>query len=630
MLGHEGVWPESKSFSDEGFGPVPKRWKGICDNENDKSFRCNKKLIGARYFNKGYSSDAGTLVNNSRFNTPRDLEGHGTHTLSTAAGSAVPGANIFGLGNGTAKGGSPKARVAAYKVCWPPIKKGAECYDADILAGFEWAIHDGVDVLSVSVGGDVGPYFSDGIAIGSFHAVKNGIVVVASAGNSGPTAGSVSNVAPWIITVGASTMDRQFPRRVVLGNKKHYDGESIAPQKLQRGKFYPLVSATSAKIANASVSSKDAQLCLNGTLDPIKVKGRILVCLRGGNGRVEKSHEAALAGAAGMILANDKSSGNEIVSDAHFIPATHVTYKDGLAIFSYLNKTRNPIARITDPKTRFGVKPAPVMAAFSSVGPNTINPEILKPDITAPGVDVIAAYTGAVGPSGEDYDKRRVLFNLESGTSMSCPHVAGVVGLLRTLHPSWSPAAIKSAIMTTARVKSNSMKPITESTGLNATPFGYGAGHIRPNRAADPGLVYDMQLEDYVNFLCAQGYSEANMKVFLGASYKCPLSHFSTYNLNYPSITIPDLNGTTTVTRRVTNVGGPATYTSSIRSPIGISITVQPKTLKFEKAGEEKTFKVTLRANGKDASNNVYKFGLLKWSDLHHYVRSPIVVKATQ
>lgn len=133
----------------------------------------------------------------------------------------VANASVFGLGKGTAKGGSPRARVAAYKVCWPPVL-GNECFDADILAAFDAAIHDRVDVLSVSLGGTAGGFFNDSVAIGSFHAVKHGIVVVCSAGNSGPDDGSVSNVAPWQITVGASTMDREFPSYVLLGNNMSF------------------------------------------------------------------------------------------------------------------------------------------------------------------------------------------------------------------------------------------------------------------------------------------------------------------------------------------------------------------------------------------------------------------------
>lgn len=176
----------------------------------------NRKLIGAKYFNKGYLAYTG-LLSNASFDSPRDYDGHGTHTLSTAGGNFVPGANVFGLGNGTASGGSPRARVAAYKVCWPPMN-GASCFDADILAAFDAAIDDGVDVISVSVGSAAGDYMNDGIAIGSFQAVKNGVTVVCSAGNSGPKYFTVSNVAPWIITVGASSMDREFQAFVVLNN----------------------------------------------------------------------------------------------------------------------------------------------------------------------------------------------------------------------------------------------------------------------------------------------------------------------------------------------------------------------------------------------------------------------------
>lgn len=174
-----------------------------------------RKLIGARYFNKGYSANVEPL--NSSMNSARDYDGHGTHTLSTAAGNFVPGASVYGVGKGTAKGGSPHARVAAYKVCWP------SCYDSDIMAAFDMAIHDGVDVVSMSLGGDPSDYFDDGIAIGAFHAVKNNILVVSSAGNSGPSEGSVSNTAPWMFTVGASTMDREFQANVQLKNGTFFE-----------------------------------------------------------------------------------------------------------------------------------------------------------------------------------------------------------------------------------------------------------------------------------------------------------------------------------------------------------------------------------------------------------------------
>ncbi|XP_019053161.1 PREDICTED: subtilisin-like protease SBT5.4 [Nelumbo nucifera] len=617
-----GVWPESKSFSDDGYGPIPSKWKGICQKggSND-TFVCNRKLIGARYFNKGYSSYVGPL--DSSYDTARDNEGHGSHTLSTAGGNFVPGASIFGYGQGIAKGGSPRARVAAYKVCWPPVGDSGECFDADIMAAFDAAIHDGVDVLSISLGGSPDYYFEDGLSIGAFHAVKKGIVVVCSAGNSGPTDGSVSNVSPWMITVGASTIDREFASYVVLGNKLYFKGESLSTNGLPVKEFYPLISAGDAKAANASTN--DALLCKAGALDPEKVRGKILTCLRGETARVDKGEQAARAGAVGMILANDVTTANEIIADAHVLPASHITYTDGLAVFAYINSTKSPVAYLTHGTTLLGVKPAPFMASFSSKGPNLVTPEILKPDITAPGVNIIAAFTEAQGAASEN-DKRIVPFNIMSGTSMSCPHVSGVAGLLKTLHPDWSPAAVKSAIMTTAGARDNIGEQILNSSHVEATPFSYGAGHVQPNRAMDPGLVYDLTVKDYLDFLCALGYNQTQIETFSDKPYTCPKSA-TLMDFNYPSITVPNLSGSATVTRTLKNVGTPGTYTASVDAPNGISVSVEPASLKFEKMGEEKTFRLTLKTNKADAAMD-YVFGQLIWSDGLHYVRSPIVVKA--
>ncbi|KAF3451915.1 hypothetical protein FNV43_RR08011 [Rhamnella rubrinervis] len=624
-----GVWPESQSFSDKGLGPIPSKWKGICQNSH--SVPCNKKLIGTRYFNKGYLAYTGLKLNSS-LNSARDTEGHGSHTLSTAAGNFVPGANVFGLGNGTAKGGSPKARVASYKVCWPPVN-GSECFDADIMKAFDMAIHDGVDVLSVSLGGDPVDYFEDGLSIGAFHAVKNDVVVVCSAGNSGPTPGTVSNVSPWMITVGASTLDREFQAFVELGNGLRLKGTSLS-KALPKSKLYPLISADEARKSDASV--KDAILCKKDTLDPTKVKGKILACLRGETARVDKGEQASLAGAVGMILCNDKLSGNEIIADAHVLPASQVNYTDGVAVFAYIKSTANPVGFITAPNAKLGTKPAPFMASFSSRGPNTVTPEILKPDITAPGVNIIAAYSEATSPTDEPFDNRRIPFNTESGTSMSCPHVSGVVGLLKTLYPNWSPAAIRSAIMTTARTRDNTQNPMLDASYVESTPFAHGSGHIRPNRAMDPGLVYDLTTNEYLDFLCALGYNQTLMEAFT-SNRECPKPAINLHDFNYPSISIPKvLSGSVTVTRRVKNVGPAGTYAARVVKPAGVSVCVEPNVLKFENIGEEKSFKVTLKPEGsrkalqakKSGVPKRYVFGGLNWSDGKHYVRTPIVVAA--
>ncbi|KAI5439184.1 subtilisin-like protease SBT5.4 [Lathyrus oleraceus] len=617
-----GVWPEDPSFGDHGLGPIPSRWKGTCQGDDlSICFHCNRKLIGARYFNKGYLVDAGPNAKyNKTLNTVRDYEGHGSHTLSTLGGNFVSGANVFGLGNGTAKGGSPKARVAAYKVCWPPSITGEECYEADIIAAFDMAIHDGVDVLSLSLGGAPQEYFEDGLSIAAFHAVKKGITVICSGGNSGPEFGTVTNIAPWILTVAASTLDREFYTFVSLLDGQSFKGASLSTA-LPENKFYPLLSAADAKLDEASVQTQKAALCMNGTIDPKKVRGKILVCLRGINTRIEKGLVAFEAGAVGMILCNDKDSGNDITNDPHFLPTSHITYEDGVKVFEYLNSTKNPLGYIHPPMTKLNKQPAPTMAGFSSRGPNSITSEILKPDITAPGVEIIAAYSEGIGPTELPIDKRRVPFMTMSGTSMSCPHVAGIVGLLKTLHPDWSPSAIKSAIMTTAMTRDNTARPIHDHINVKATPFSYGSGHIRPNRAMDPGLVYELSINDYLNFLCFSGYNHTLIKMFSGTHYRC--EDINIMDFNYPTITIPKLYGSVTLSRKVKNVGSAGTYTAKIRAPAGVSISLKPEKLKFEKIGEEKSFKLTVEVT---RSGMATVFGGLTWSDGKHYVRSPIVV----
>ncbi|KAF3341509.1 subtilisin-like protease SBT5.3 [Carex littledalei] len=507
---------------------------------------------------------------NISFQTPRDTDGHGTHTLSTAGGTFVANASFFGHGRGTAKGGSPYARLAAYKVCWSP-----GCFGADILAAFDAAISDGVHVISMSVGGIPTDYFKDSIAIGSFHAVKNGIKVICSGGNSGPTAGTVSNLAPWIFTVAASTMDREFPAYVSFGN-------------------------TSLKV----VQNTFIQIIISLIIDMLK--GEVVL----------------EAGGVGMVLINPATASNNIIPDKHILPAVAMTYSDSQTLLSYLKSNSVVLGYITKPETVLNTMPAPYIASFSSQGPNTITPGILKPDITAPGVNVLAAYTEATSPTGYDFDKRRVKFNFVSGTSMSCPHTSGIVGLLHTLYPHWSPAAIRSAIMTTASIKDNQGKNILNSVFVTATPFSYGSGHGNPNAAADPGLVYDLNATDYLNFLCSLGYNSTQLSSF-EPGYQCPSNRLDIKDLNYPSFSIYNLTGSVTVTRTVKNVGPAGTYTATVEEPRGIRVKVEPDSLQFG-AGEEKKFKVTFNV---DTPSSNYVFGSITWSDGRQYVRSPVAVR---
>ncbi|CAK7331058.1 unnamed protein product [Dovyalis caffra] len=384
-----------------------------------------------------------------------------------------------------------------------------------------------------------------------------------------------------------------------------------------------IANLDTAKAANASVA--DALLCKPGSLDHEKAKGKILVCLRGETGRMDKGYQAALVGATGMILCNDKASGNEIIADLHVLPASEITYTDGLAVFAYINSTDHPLGYISAPTAKLGTQSTPFMAAFSSRGPNAVTPEMLKPDITAPGVNIIAAISEAVSPTNLDFDKRKSPFITESGTSMSCPHVAGVVGLLRTLHPDWSPAAIRSAIMTTARTRANTMTPMIDGReSLKATPFSYGAGHIRPNCTRDPGLVYGLSINDYLDFLCTSRYNSTMIEPFADGPYKCP-ELASIFDFNNSSITVNLVRNSMSVIRKVKNVGLPGTYAVHVREPYGILISVEPNILTFENTGDEKSFKVTFEAKWYGAAKE-YEFGSLSWTDGRRYVRSPIVV----
>ncbi|GLJ10868.1 hypothetical protein SUGI_0136900 [Cryptomeria japonica] len=632
-----GIWPERRSFSDLNIGPVPARWKGVCETgPGFESSACNRKLVGARFLSKGYEAAmrGGFLNDTVEFRSPRDSDGHGTHTASTAAGRYVDQASMLGFARGVATGVAPKARLAAYKVCW-----ASGCYDSDILAGFDRAVVDGVNVISLSVGGGVVPYYLDSIALGAFGAMQRGVFVSASAGNEGPGRETVTNVAPWIATIGAGTLDRDFPADVLLGNGQIIRGVSLYSGKgLSRSRLIPLVYAGDASRMDDGGDSYSSSLCMEGTLDPKVVKGTVVLCERGNNQRVGKGMEVRSAGGIGMILTNKASDGEGLVADAHVLPAASVGASAGNTIRRYILSTRNATATLLFYGTKLGVKPAPVLAEFSARGPNPETPEILKPDIIAPGVNILAAWTGATSPSGLSSDRRRTEFNIISGTSMACPHVSGLAALLKGAHPDWSPAAIKSALMTTAYVHDNRAQTLMdESSGQAASAVDFGAGHVDPQRAVDPGLIYDLTMEDYVKFLCGLNYSEKSLKVITHQPVvNCPSPKVEAWNLNYPSFaavfyqSISSSNLATVFVRTVTNVG-PAlsTYTAKVVSPLnGVQISVQPSILRFTKAKEKLSYTVTVRAEpvklDPGTSNTVS--ALLTWADGTHSVQSPIVV----
>uniref|UniRef100_A0ACD5XIH6 Uncharacterized protein n=1 Tax=Avena sativa TaxID=4498 RepID=A0ACD5XIH6_AVESA len=635
-----GVWPERRSLSDRNLPPVPARWRGGCDaGPTFPASSCNRKLVGARFFSQGHTAHYGaaTAAASSSSNgsveymSPRDADGHGTHTATTAAGSVSYDASMEGYASGVAKGVAPKARVAVYKVCW----KGAGCLDSDILAGFDRAVADGVDVISVSIGGGngaVSPFYIDPIAIGSYGAVSRGVFVATSAGNEGPAPMSVTNLAPWIATVGAGTIDRSFPAEIVLG-----DGRRMSGVSLYSGK--PLANNTLLSLYYPGrTGGLSASLCMENSIDPSLVAGKIVICDRGSSPRVAKGMVVKEAGGAAMVLANGEANGEGLVGDAHVLPACSVGENEGDLLKAYAANTTNPTATIVFRGTVIGVKPAPLVASFSARGPNGLVPEILKPDFIAPGVNILAAWTGATGPTGLESDPRRTEFNILSGTSMACPHASGAAALLRSAHPGWSPAAIRSALMTTAIVTDNRAGAVGDEAeaGRAATPLDYGAGHVALGKALDPGLVYDVGDDDYVAFMCSIGYEANAIEVITHRPVACPSTASrkpSGSDLNYPSISVVlyGSNQSRTVVRTATNVGAEASATYKARvemaSSGSVSVAVKPEKLVFSPTAQKQSFAVTVAAPSAPPAAAAPVYGHLVWSDGRgHDVRSPLVV----
>ncbi|KAL6195007.1 hypothetical protein ACLB2K_030629 [Fragaria x ananassa] len=620
-----GIWPESESFREEPhMRPIPSTWKGECVKGEmfEPAKACNRKLIGARYYLEGFEEEYGPLntSGNPEFRSARDFLGHGTHTASTAVGSVVKqNASFYGFAEGTARGGAPKARLAVYKVCWGK-NYSSRCTGADILAAFDDALHDGVQVISASIGSrpPLIPLFASEGAIGSFHAMQLGVSVVFSAGNEGPDPSQVTNVAPWSLCVAASSIDRMFPTRVLLDNKLSIMGESL------------ITTPIKAKLADASVYFYNG-ICTSRNWIKSKYAANIVIICFSTIGPYEIGEAevaAKLANASGLIFVEPMS--REIGAD--IIPSVHVNIEQGTRILNYLSESpKKPVVQIEASKTVIGKAPAPRVAYFSSRGPNSLTPDILKPDISAPGINILAAWPNRTSPTLRSDDNRLVNWNFQSGTSMSCPHVSEIVALIKSAHPDWSPAAIKSAIMTTAYTKDTSFDTILADGPMKASdPFDLGAGHIDPIKAMDPGLVYDMKTRDYVQFLCNIGYTEEQINMIVlcpsGTDTSCPRVPKSNANVNYPSITVSNPQSTVTIKRTMRNVGENknAVYFGTVSEPDGVEVVIWPRVLVFSWFKAENTYYATLKPQKK--SQGRHDFGEIVWSDGFHKVRSPLVV----
>ena len=467
-----GIWPEHPSFTDNGM-PAPPTGALPCEfgssSPNDAPFPCQNKLIGARQMLETYRFVFG--VEPGDFDSARDFDGHGTHTASTSAGNADVQAVAFGEEVAEISGIAPDAHVIAYKGLGP---QGG--FTSDLAAAIDQAVLDGVDVINYSIGGGANLTGADEIAF--LFAAAAGVFVATSAGNEGPgpeTVGSPA-VTPWITAVGANTQERFFQGRVIVGSqgsnqwrfRKSFAGASLT---LGTDGSFPLVDAEFA----------GGEFCIPGELDPAVVTGNIVLCRRGVVGRADKSFAVSEAGGVGMVLYNESDDDN-LFTDPHSVPSVHIDLTPGLKLKQYIADTDNPVARIkTGDVTEW--KSAPSMTIFSSRGPNPVAADIIKPDVTAPGLQILAGNSPI-----NIHHVQGELFQAIAGTSMSSPHVAGVYALIKQAHPDWSAAAAKSALMTSADpdVVDNDRK-------TQANPFGMGSGMIDPggNRKGfrlQPGL----------------------------------------------------------------------------------------------------------------------------------------------
>jgi subtilisin family serine protease len=595
----------------------PVDWNGSCEvGENFTIDSCNNKLIGARFYVDGFLESF--ALDPNEFISPRDADGHGTHIASTAAGNEVR-AILAGTDLDRVNGIAPRARIAVYKACWlEPGQVRGSCATSDLQRAIEDAVADGVDIINYSVGNtDISISDPDDLAL--LAASDAGVLSVVAAGNDGPAEATILSPsgAPWVLTVGASSRTGEKFEEAMRVNAP---GNLAANYATREASFTPALKDVGPITAELIlVDDGDAAFgTLYDACEPLvngsRVADKVAFLQRGSCDFEVKLRNAENAGATAALVFNNQSdlivmSGTR---DSVNIPAVMISQADGRLLFDELQNDR-PV-EVTLDKSLFLNLPdkGNVMASFSSRGPNLTEPDVLKPDLTAPGVNILAAQTPDVanGLRGES-------FQYLSGTSMSVPHVAGIAALIREAHPDWQPAAIKSALMTTAR-----QDVVKEDGTTPADAFDMGSGHVVPNRAADPGLVYEARKEDYDAFTCGTGaprVSEAECEQLLAAGFPG-----DAVGLNLPNIALSSLVSRRTITRRVTNVGEAGQYSVQVEAPPGIDVEVTPSVLSLG-PGETGSYEVSVATRSADLYE--WQFGALSWVDAKHTVRSPIAVR---
>lgn len=599
----------------------PEGFNGICQTgEGFGPGSCNNKLIGARYYLDGFLFS--NALDSGEHESPKDADGHGTHITTIVAGNHVT-ASLFGTRVAEVSGIAPRARVAIYKACWlKPGDSRASCATSDLARAIDDAVADGVDIISYSVGSlETDLTAPEDIAL--LNAVDAGVLTVVAAGNDGPdnyTIGSPSS-APWVLTVGASTQ---------TGTRYEEGIEVTAPSDLA-GRLSMREASFTRPLADAGAIEGDLVLADDGQdvlgdggigslydaceplVDEGAFAGAIALVERGGCDFLVKLERVESAGAVAAIVYN--TTGDPIVmngSDTVDIPAVMIGAADGFALADALAAGDAVSVRLEHGILAEERDTGNQMADFSSRGPSLSDPNFVKPDLTAPGVNILAGNS-----PDAPYGLRGEFFQYLSGTSMAAPEVAGVAALLKEAHPAWSAGTLKSAIMTTARTN------VTIAGGeFSANPFDMGSGHVDANFAIDPGLVYDTGFNDHAAYLCGLPdpiFPAAECDALAAAGYPSAAEE-----LNLPSIGVNELIPGDVITRRVTNIGPATTYTSTVDAPPGVTATVDPSQLAL---GVGESAEYTVSFDVPDAPFDFWQFGNVNWSDGTHSVNTPIAVQ---
>ena len=600
----------------------PANWSGICQTgEGFTEDDCNNKMIGARYFVAG--AQMSTPLDSREVLSPQDVFGHGTHVATTAAGNRVS-TTIFGTALGRIEGVAPRARIATYKACWIRVGEvNAGCNASDLANAIDTAVADGVDVINYSVGSSmINVIAPDDIAI--LNAAKAGVLTIVAAGNDGPNLTTIGSPAgnPAALTVAASSRDGkhelealQIDAPASVAGRYAVREASFTPNLADNDPIDDqliLVDDNDTSLSDGSTgTTMDAcESLVNGD----DVSGRVALIQRGGCEFDIKIQNAGNAGAIAAVVYN--IAGDPIVmngdSDLVNIPAVMIGQADGNLLVDEL-EANNTVEVLLDKGLLLEVTDeGNVMGAFSGRGPGPVR-DVLKPDVTAPGINILAGMTPATIVFAPDED-----FGFLTGTSMATPHVTGTAALLLEAHPDWTPAALKSALSTSAR------QDVLHQDGVtNAHPFDFGSGHIVPNAANDPGVVFLVENDGYDAYSCgvdSPDIDQATCDALTAAGRST-----EAFDMNLPSIAISELVQATTVTRTVTNVGDQSeNLVANVVAPVGINVQVVPSSLSVA-PGNSATFDTTISFGGGIIDS--WHFGSIDWSSNNRSMHVPLAVR---